>query len=966
LAIGLVPLVLIGLSVFFGFFSGSVAAYPADEFVTTWKTDNPGTSNSTSITIPTTGTGYNYQVDWDNDGVFDQSGITGNVTHDFGSAGTKTIRIKGSFPRIYFNNTGDKSKILSVEQWGTNAWTSMNRSFYGASNLVINAADTPNLTSVTDMQLMFQEAASLGGGTGNWSWNTSTVTNMTQLFQGAVNFNKDITSWNTSNVTTLSGMFRNAYVFNQNISTWNTSNVTNMYYMFGNATSFNQPIGIWNTSKVTDMGNMFDVATSFNQPIGTWDTSKVTGMYRMFIGASDFNQPLSSWDTSKVENMFETFRQAPSFNQDLSTWDVSAVNTAFGMFSYGGLSTDNYDALLTGWSAQTLKPNVPFDGGNSKYCNATAARATLTSAPNNWTVTDGGLDCSKATKAANTHFVTTWKTDNPGTSNSTSITIPTTGAGYSYDVDWDNDGRMDEFGITGSKTHDFGTAGTKTIRIQGTFPRIYFNNTGDKSKILSVEQWGTNAWTSMYYAFYGANNLVVNASDTPNLSSVTDMTLMFRGATALGGGTGNWNWNTSNVSNMTQVFFQASSFNKPIGSWDTSNVTNMNYMFGFATVFNQDISSWNTSKVINMSFMFDSASSFNQPVGSWDTSKVTTMQFMFYRATVFNQPLGSWDVSKVTNMYAMFNSTTAFNQPLNSWNTGSVTTMGTMFAAATAFNQPIGTWDTSQVTNMQNMFYLAASFNQPLGNWNVGNVTNMQEMFRAASSFNGSVDAWDTSKVTNMQLMFYLATNFNQPLNSWDVSKVTTMYAMFNSAPAFNQPLNSWNTSSVTSTLNMFANATSFNQNLSTWNVANVTNASGMFTNATLSTQNYDAILNGWNAQTLKPNITFSGGNSKYCAASAARANMLSSDNWTITDGGQDCSQAKPTDVKLAGSHTKAITENNAVNASMGTLTVTDLTPSDTHSYAFTCTTAGADDASVHHHRHHADRQPILRLRKSS
>ena len=143
---------------------------------------------------------------------------------------------------------------------------------------------------------------------------------------------------------------------------------------------------------------------------------------------------------------------------------------------------------------------------------------------------------------------------------------------------------------------------------------------------------------------------------------------------------------------------------------------------------------------------------------------------------------------------------------------------------------------------------------------------------------------------------------------------------MFNSAPAFNQPLNSWNTSSVTSTLNMFANATSFNQNLSTWNVANVTNASGMFTNATLSTQNYDAILNGWNAQTLKPNITFSGGNSKYCAASAARANMLSSDNWTITDGGEDCSQAKPTDVKLAGSHTKANTENNAVNASMGTL----------------------------------------------
>jgi len=32
-------------------------------FITTWKTDNPGTSNSTSITIPTGGGGYNYEVD---------------------------------------------------------------------------------------------------------------------------------------------------------------------------------------------------------------------------------------------------------------------------------------------------------------------------------------------------------------------------------------------------------------------------------------------------------------------------------------------------------------------------------------------------------------------------------------------------------------------------------------------------------------------------------------------------------------------------------------------------------------------------------------------------------------------------------------------------------------------------------------------------------------------------------------
>ncbi len=61
----------------------------------------------------------------------------------------------------------------------------------------------------------------------------------------------------------------------------------------------------------------------------------------------------------------------------------------------------------------------------------------------------------RAHAAMSDHFVTTWKTDNAGTSGSTSITIPTTGAGYNYDVDWNNDGTFDEFGLTGSVTHDF-------------------------------------------------------------------------------------------------------------------------------------------------------------------------------------------------------------------------------------------------------------------------------------------------------------------------------------------------------------------------------------------------------------------------------------------------------------------------------------------------------------------------------
>ena len=44
---------------------------------------------------------------------------------------------------------------------------------------------------------------------------------------------------------------------------------------------------------------------------------------------------------------------------------------------------------------------------------------------------------------------------------------------------------------------------------------------------------------------------------------------------------------------------------RDIGGWDTSNVTDMRAMFYDATAFNQDIGGWNTSKVTDMSYMFD-------------------------------------------------------------------------------------------------------------------------------------------------------------------------------------------------------------------------------------------------------------------------------------------------------------------------------------------------------------------------
>jgi len=313
-----------------------------------------------------------------------------------------------------------------------------------------------------------------------------------------------------------------------------------------------------------------------------------------------------------------------------------------------------------------------------------------------------------------TAFLTTWTTTNPNES----ITIPTTGGGYLYDVAW-GDGTT-SVNRTGNATHTYATPGDYQISITGSFPRIYFNNSGDKNKIKSIDQWGVQSWISMEGAFWGCQNLEELASDAPNLMNVTDMSFMFFDCILLNQELNNWD--VSNVTDMSRMFSE-SSINQDIGNWDVSNVTDMSFMFG-GTPFNQDIGAWNVSSVTNMEGMFDD-SDFNQDIGAWNVSNVTNMRVMFI-STDFNQDIGNWNVSSVTNMEGMFTSS-QFNQNIGAWDVSSVTNMYSMFASS-QFNQYIGNWDVSSVTNMNGMLQ-GSQFNQDVGNWNINHGPSMEDIF---------------------------------------------------------------------------------------------------------------------------------------------------------------------------------------------------------------------------------------------
>ena len=477
------------------------------------------------------------------------------------------------------------------------------------------------------------------------------------------------------------------------------------------------------------------------------------------------------------------------------------------------------------------------------------------------------------------------------------------------------------------------------------------------TSISRLDQWDTSQVQYMGQTFYTAYRFDQNIGSW-NTGRVTNMDNMFTGLSTIfshsfnnGGSDSIKNWDTSKVTTFSQMFWQATKFNQPIGSWNVSSASIFNYMFYLNPSFNQPLNTWDTSNATTMIYMFGSASSFNQPLNNWNTSKVTNMTGMFYSAYNFNQDIGSWDVSKVTNFYYMFagassTRTSSFNNggsdSIKNWNVASASNMFAMFYGAPQFNQPIGNWDVSNVTTMGAMLAVyygstTGSFNQPLNNWNTSKVVDMQYLFAGQSNFNQNIGSWDTSNVTTMLHMFNhpssmprdgVFNNGGDPsIKNWNVSKVKDMGFMFTGQPYFNQEIGLWNVSALTSSIGLFlgyssprsasqfnnsgsnsirnwntinlvnanqtfSNAFTFNQPLGGWKITSMSSAASFMSGKTFndySTSNYDDLLIGWASQSAKPNVSINFGTIQYTiAASASRAILTSPPNsWTIVDGGQ-------------------------------------------------------------------------------
>lgn len=344
---------------------------------------------------------------------------------------------------------------------------------------------------------------------------------------------------------------------------------------------------------------------------------------------------------------------------------------------------------------------------------------------------------------AQNEFITIWHPGLPATtplivvdapSQATSNQIWFPGIGENYTITWEevgyptHNGTMTDVTSTAQVLIDFGNPinpdpATATYRVKasngnGVFRQIRFGVPaiitlpdnlfpiwtiyGSADKILEIEQWGNISWESMNSAFSNCRLIQLTATDSPNLSNVTDASFMFHNAHNFLGAPSMQNWDTSHIQNFMFMFAHQGDYPAAIDNFDTPY-----------------ISTWNTSSAINFNSMFFNRKNFNQPLNTWNTSNATNMGWMFASCLKFNQRLDNWDTSKVTDMSFMFHFIPVFNQPLKSWNTSNVVNFGHMFHGCTSFNYNLDTWDLTKTTSTDTMFSGASSFNQSLASWNL-------------------------------------------------------------------------------------------------------------------------------------------------------------------------------------------------------------------------------------------------------
>ncbi|WP_125587761.1 BspA family leucine-rich repeat surface protein [Companilactobacillus jidongensis] len=392
-----------------------------------------------------------------------------------------------------------------------------------------------------------------------------------------------------------------------------------------------------------------------------------------------------------------------------------------------------------------------------------------------------------------------------------------------------------------------------------------------KSDMSDVSNWNVSNVTNMSYMFAQMYKLKTIDISNWDRSKVTDISGMFYLDSSLVEINGLGNWDTTNVTNMSQTFGGTRFTSMPeVEKWNTENVTNLNGTFSSCTKLQHlDLSGWNTGKVTTMASLLNSDSLLNEDtfkgLDTMDTSNVTDMSSMFSGTGFKILNLSNFKTSKVRSLTSTFANTNNLEEVIDrNFDTSSLTLMNAIFNNSnitdfTGLN--IADWDTRKVTSFAQAFKNNKAVNLNfVENWNVSSGTDFSEMFSSCTNLiTVPTSSWNMPQASNLNSMF----NFDSKLknlntSNWAPQKLTNLQNTFQGTALLKYiDVSNWNTSAVTTMDSTFYNCSSLeNLDVSNWNTDKVTDMESLFANDYLLS---NLNLSNWNTTKADTTKMFNG-----------------------------------------------------------------------------------------------------------
>ena len=509
-----------------------------------------------------------------------------------------------------FNNV---EKII-FENFDTSAVPIMNDMFKDLSKLSsvnVNALDTSSVVQMTGFfsgcsSLVSVDLSGLGSdiliGISNMFYNCNSLKNiiMKNFNFGHVNFNQTVNNYSN---------YYYAFAYLPNVETIdltnaNTSGVTNMFDMFYNCTKLSSIIGLntLDTSSVTDMGYMFSQCSALTSiDLSNLNTSSVQNMQNMFSGCDNLESVIIHGNGNGVlQNIGSMFYNCPKLlsidlaglgGDNLNSYSdifyncTSLKNINMSNFNFGKINSFSYSSSIFKSLQGVLEtinlsranfsgPNITTSSFQAMFEYFTKLKSIDFSNANTSKVTNmmdmfggcillesvnlSGIDTSNVTNMgymfSDCDSITSLDLRHLNTSKVTNMHYMFRLMDNLEEIDlsgWGNNNLSDTYGMFDSdnklktiimNNFNFGTSTNGLFRYVGNVKEIYLNNAI------------TNNVTDMQGMFANCPNLkTIYVSNTWNTSNVTNSYNVFFNCTSLVGGNGTRYDNTKIGINMAVI-----------------------------------------------------------------------------------------------------------------------------------------------------------------------------------------------------------------------------------------------------------------------------------------------------------------------------------------------------------------------------------------------------------------------------